>query len=269
MRCLKPLSMGALTVPCGRCVACRLNKQREWALRITHEAKMYDSSSFVTLTYDDKKGGVHNTLIKRDCQLFLKRLRKNLGRKVRYFLSGEYGEKGGRPHYHLIIFGLDSDEKEVVVKSWPYGFVSVGNVSQASINYVAKYTLKKVSGPSAEVYKKEGKLPEFALMSRRPGIGWNFAKNSRSMFEHGFAILKGGKMGLPRFYKDKLFSEEDKDKLRLKNQRFSDDKLIEEGIKLGIKSKLELFKVRDNRRLEAVQAERNIKARLNLRRGKI
>lgn len=269
MRCLNPVHFKSLSFPCGRCIACRLNKQREWAFRISHEAKLSPDNVFVTLTYDDKKDGPHITLKKRDCQLFLKRLRKNLGRQIRFFLSGEYGEKGGRPHYHLIIFGLRKEEENIIRQSWKHGFVSVGDVSLSSINYVAKYTLKKVSGVLKEEYAKQGKIPEFSLMSRKPGIGWNFAKKSKSLFNNGFGVFKSSKIPLPRFYVDKLFSEEDKEKRRLKNQDFVMKRLIEEGLSIGIKSKMELYKVGQKRREQSPQARMNIESRLNLKKGKL
>ena len=42
-----------LTIPCGRCIGCRLERSRQWAMRCVHEAEMHDENVFVTLTYDD------------------------------------------------------------------------------------------------------------------------------------------------------------------------------------------------------------------------
>ena len=89
-------------LPCGRCIGCRLERSRQWAMRIVAEQQCCEASSFVTLTYADAPV----SLSKRDCQLFLKRLRKRCG-SFRYYLAGEYGEESGRPHYHACIFGLD------------------------------------------------------------------------------------------------------------------------------------------------------------------
>ena len=100
--------------PCGQCMACRLNKQREKAMRIGHELQYHKESVFITLTYDPEHLPENGSLVKSDVQKFLKRLRKRLGvERVRYFLCGEYGELGNRPHYHLIVFGLSYNDTRI------------------------------------------------------------------------------------------------------------------------------------------------------------
>ena len=42
-----------MTIPCGQCIGCRLEKARQWAIRCVHESKMWEHNSFVTLTYND------------------------------------------------------------------------------------------------------------------------------------------------------------------------------------------------------------------------
>ena len=42
-----------MEVPCGTCIGCRLERSRQWAVRITHEAQLYEDNCFVTLTYRD------------------------------------------------------------------------------------------------------------------------------------------------------------------------------------------------------------------------
>lgn len=112
VKCVKPRVIKCAdgqhrTVPCGQCIACRLNKVRDWTLRIMHEAKFYKDNVFLTITYSPENLPADGSIHKEDLQLFLKRLRKALGEeKIRYFACGEYGEKYSRPHYHLIIFGI-------------------------------------------------------------------------------------------------------------------------------------------------------------------
>ena len=195
-----------ILIPCGRCIGCRLKYSRIWADRMMAESLYHESNVFLTLTYDndnlpdqheyvDKETGeikvspVHS-INKRDVQLFIKRLRKQYSdQKIRYYAAGEYGEKSLRPHYHLIIFGLkipdmkllrESDQgftyfvSDTISKLWPYGFHLITNVTWETCAYVARYVMKKQKGNTASIYEEYGFEPEFALMSRKPGIGRSF-----------------------------------------------------------------------------------------------
>lgn len=131
--------------------------------------RSHQHASFVTLTYSDENLPNPPFVSKRDLQLFFKRLRKHLGfEKIRYFACGEYGEKLGRPHYHAIVYGLNSQDLahvEAVYKSWTLGHVHFGNFNSKTAGYVAGYTCKKVNKHD------DGREPEFTLMSRRPALG--------------------------------------------------------------------------------------------------
>lgn len=169
--------------PCGQCLACRINRRRVWTLRLVLEGLSHPFSSFVTLTYSPD-GLFRNEsgfcdLSKRDVQLYLKRLRKAVSPlKIRYFVCGEYGSKGQRPHYHLIIFGLNphySSHVQAMTNAWndsdlggPLGHVMIGECTHESMQYVAGYVVKKF------VTKKDSKKrsPEFTLSSRKPGLGY-------------------------------------------------------------------------------------------------
>lgn len=222
MRCIKPVrtaqTAGSLQVPCGRCIACRLNYASMWSQRLMHEKKYFDECCFWTGTYDDEhlpKGG---TLVKRDAQLFLKRLRKYYdSRTIRYYLAGEYGEVGHRPHYHAILFGVSKDDKYVVEKAWQNGYSSLSDVTEDRCSYVAKYVVKKLNGPEAVIYEADGLLKEFALMSRGGrgvegnlgGIGSRFVKEfGDEIYHRGFMYFKGKKVGVPKFYQSKIFTTE-------------------------------------------------------------
>ena len=178
----------ALQLPCGRCIGCRLSKQRAWALRCLHEAQLHESNSFVTLTYDDDHVPV--SLDYRHFQKFMYRLRKQLG-PTRFFACGEYGELTNRPHFHAVLFGRTFSDgvpcgtniksSAALTKLWPYGFSSFGDLNYQSAAYVAGYALKKISGPSAQAHYqgvdwRTGELvdrtPELGRMSLRPGIGY-------------------------------------------------------------------------------------------------
>ncbi|WNK12759.1 MAG: replication initiator protein [Microvirus sp.] len=221
-----------LRLPCGKCVGCRLDRSYMWALRCMHEAQLYDRSLFVTLTYDDEH--VPRSLRYADFQLFMKRLRKQVG-AVRFYMAGEYGSRLWRPHFHALLFGCSFSDGELISEGggnklyvsatlsriWGKGFVSFGEVTYDSARYVAGYCMKKVTGEPAKAHytrldEKTGELfeiePEFSRMSLRPGIGakW-FDQYYRDVYGDGrdAVIRKGGsKMKPPKFY-DKLLRQKD------------------------------------------------------------
>lgn len=221
-----------ISVPCGQCIGCRLEKSRQWALRCMHEAQMHEDNCFLTLTYDDKNLPAHNSLELRDFQLFMKRLRKQYGSGIRFFHCGEYGEKNGRPHYHAIIFNFDFPDKvlfsvrngnrlytSVALSAlWPLGHSSIGAVTFESAAYVARYCLKKIVGKDSDRYYERvdpttGEVvliaKEYATMSRRPGIGHGWYERFKSeVYPSDFVIRDGVKMKPPKAY-DRYFEAED------------------------------------------------------------
>lgn len=102
-----------ITLPCGRCIGCRLERSRKWAMRCVMEASLHDANSFITLTYDNDHVPSDMSLRPKDLQDFFKRLRKRIGVPIRYFACGEYGEHTQRPHYHAIIFGYQFEDREL------------------------------------------------------------------------------------------------------------------------------------------------------------
>lgn len=220
-----------LRLPCGRCIGCRLERSRQWAVRIMHEASLHDANCVVTLTYDEKHLPADASLDKRAFPLFIRRLRKT-GVRARYFHCGEYGDKRKRPHYHGCLFGHDFADKVLgppsksgadqwlsrsLERLWPYGLCTIGTLNFESAAYIARYVCKKVTGRAAEgaysrVDEATGEVfsiePEFATMSRRPGIGsvW-FDRFGSEVFPSDEVICRGRACKPPRYY-DKQLSEE-------------------------------------------------------------
>lgn len=96
-----------LSLPCGQCIGCRLKYSAQWAARCFHESTMHEDNCFLTLTFDDEH--LPESISVRDCQLFVKRLRKFASpEKLRYAYCGEYGELFLRPHYHVLVLVLIS-----------------------------------------------------------------------------------------------------------------------------------------------------------------
>jgi len=191
-----------------------------------HEAQMHEQNSFITLTYDNAHLPSDRSLHYRDFQLFIKRLRKRFtGRRIRFYMAGEYGEKLGRPHWHACIFGLSFDDKKLWRRSpsganlyrsqdlellWPFGHSSIGDVTFESAAYVARYIMKKVTGKNAEEHYTEidpesGEItkrkPEFTKMSLKPGIGYEWYKKYTSdVYPHDYVVVRGKKVKPPKYY---------------------------------------------------------------------
>lgn len=149
-----------------------------WVGRMLLESMEHPFSTFLTLTYNEEHCPVE--LQKQDLQYFIKRLREIVyPRKIRYYGVGEYGTESGRPHYHLIVFGMHPTETESFKEAWTIdghsrGFIYSGTVEPGSISYTLGYMMKRLTKKGDE--RLNGKAPEFAIMSRKPGLGYGVVK---------------------------------------------------------------------------------------------
>lgn len=203
------LGVEALRLPCGKCIGCRLERSRQWAVRCSHEMRYHDDGCFLTLTYAPEHlpeftspDGAPSVGVLDPSHLtkFLKDLRAWICRssgcrieksctgncpKIRFFACGEYGEKFSRPHYHVCLFGFNFDDRfdfelgesgeecgrsTLAESLWKKGRVVVGDLTFESAAYVARYVTKKINGPLADDHYMN-RVPEFLRMSRRGGIG--------------------------------------------------------------------------------------------------
>lgn len=222
-----------VSVPCGQCIGCRLERSRQWAMRCVHEASLYENNCFITLTYSPEHVPEHNSLVVSHFQKFMKRLRKKYSpQTIRFFQCGEYGEKNERPHYHACLFNFDFTDKllyrtirdtKLYVSStldnlWPFGFSTIGDVTFESAAYVARYVTKKITGKYAlhhyNTINSGGEIlaerhPEYTTMSRRPGIGrdW-YEKFTSDVFPSDYLIVNEKKVRPPKYY-DRLFDQFD------------------------------------------------------------
>jgi hypothetical protein len=168
--------VAALPVPCGQCFECRINKSREWLARILAEQRFHSESCFVTLTYAPEHLPDPPFVLKSHIQTFLKSLRNRISKKFRYFAVGEYGDNFGRPHYHVIFFGLGVDYAGEIYTAWgkgePQSF-DCGPLNIKCARYAVGYCVKKLTNEGHE--KLYGRAPEFMISSRRRGgIGYPF-----------------------------------------------------------------------------------------------
>jgi len=222
-------------VPCGKCPACLSRRTSVWTFRLKTHAKNANTSYFVTLTYDTRFVPITSrgflTLDKRDVQLYFKKLRKAHPKDVviKYYLAGEYGSKTFRPHYHIILFNADI---EIIHKAWDKGEVHIGELTEASAAYTAKYINK---GKIIPMHKNDDRLPEFSLMSKKLGLNYLSEKiinYHRADIERNFITLEDGKkISLPRYFREKIWTEPERrtqaDKLAEKFKVIEDQKQLD------------------------------------------
>lgn len=199
---------------CGHCPECLSRRANVWALRSIYQARESKNFCMITLTYDTFKRDSNGVILldkngiplenltlrsvdKRDCQLFIKRLREYFSRKknvtnIKYLLTAEYGKTTGRPHYHALLFGVSFDDlifhkkskrgnsiyrSKTLEKLWKNGICTVDsvNISAGIVKYCTKYSLKD-----------SGIDDTFSLFSHNIGINELLKEfNGRSYFIDG------------------------------------------------------------------------------------
>lgn len=213
-------------LPCGKCIQCLNSRSKSWEVRSSLEKLKYKDACCLTLTYDNENLPMFGKLKYSDVQKFLKRLRKDTGKPIKYMCSGEYGGIKTRPHYHIIIFGFKPSDLRFYARSkkgtllyksdyltnlWNKGFVDVGQVTHQTCRYVSQYCCKKLLNETVKMpsrYKKiyhwkVKKSREFLHCSVRFGFDW-FKRNYRSVIGNGKIVLGRFTYAIPRYFIKKL-----------------------------------------------------------------
>lgn len=274
-----------ILVPCGRCIDCIERKRADWSFRLLQELKISNKATFLTLTYNDenvpfdirkvyKDDGkdYRGHLDKKGLQNYFKRVRSEEA-ALRYYAVGEYGTNTNRPHYHAIVYNVDNS---ILVDKWStnrngnrevLGFSSCDTVTEASIHYVTGYITSKYgkiddkTGKSIETFSQSDIRP-FALMSK--GIGKIYLKHATKYHKRNFtleSIKEGGqKQLLPRYYRGKIFTDEEMKKL-VYEQR---EKIFEENhfidMETGeIQSVVDYLKEMDRRSYKKLMVKHQLK----------
>lgn len=244
----KTVTRGAVECPCGRCAACISRRVSNWSFRLMQEEKISLSAYFITLTYDCEnvpitKNGFMD-LSKRHIQLFFKRVRKQhcsygkFGVPLKYYAVGEYGGRFKRPHYHILCFNWELEllvgpklfgniergiiqldgKRPFTCSSWPQGHITIGKVSGASVGYTMKY----VSKPWRPMHMNDDRTPQFPLMSKGLGESYLTAAmikwHQSDLYKRQYCTtLDGKKISMPRYYKLKIASIQEKENIRAFN----------------------------------------------------
>lgn len=229
-----------ISLPCGRCIGCRIDKSRDWAVRSYHESSLFNYNSFITLTYDENHIPENNNLVKDEISKFMKEIRRDIkgidivsGAKnpypIRYFGCGEYGENFSRPHYHICLFNYDFLDRyywakingnkyyrsETLEKYWIKGISLISDFTFKTAAYVARYITKKIGGDKAKVHyaiveEESGEIKgyrnkEYVAMSRMPGIGNRWIKKyNQEVYNKDYVVVDGKIYSTPAYY-DKVY----------------------------------------------------------------
>lgn len=236
------------TVPCGKCFQCVAQRRKGWTFRLTQQAKDCTSCCFITLTYDNEnipytRDGVP-TLAKAELQKFIRKLRKQTGiQGIKFYACGEYGDVTQRPHYHAIFYNLPielakpnyddqtMDTASPMGKIWGKGNTLTTTGNESTFAYVAGYCNKKIKpqhtvydGETGEIFERE---EEFSLMSKKLGI--NFCTSEMKQYLknnlQGYVHLNGYLQSLPRYFKEKIFTPEERRLINIKADEYREKEL--------------------------------------------
>lgn len=203
-KCVNPLFINMMPVPCGKCYNCQMRKRAEWDFRLQVQSMYSVDSLFITLTYSDDN---LEALSKRTLQLWFKDLR-NKGLKFRYYAVGEYGERSGRQHYHVILFVESySDQlpqKYSLYSTWTKGIMDIGTVSDASIHYVTKWHVHPK-------YDKDNTREKHGFTLQSKYLGYGYLKSLTKDNYSPYVRLNGNSFPLSRYYRKKLGVSVDED----------------------------------------------------------
>lgn len=215
----------ALYVPvgCGKCIECMKQKKRNWQVRMLEELKVNKYMMFVTLTFNEKalnelsneveiksmNKDLDNELATLAVRRWLERIRKKTGKSVKHWLVTELGHEGTeRIHLHGIIMCNDVE----LLNKWNYGNYWIGEyVNEKTINYIVKY-INKIDTDH------KGYTPK-VLCSK--GIGKSYLKSYNALqnkynedeTKEYYVMKDGSKINLPKYYRNKMYNEEQKEKL--------------------------------------------------------
>ena len=204
---------------CNQCINCKTYRASTWTQRLMDELTWYNDICIVVLSYDNEhitwgkrtQKGRYGTLWHPDVQKYIKRIRKAINtewkkgnlnsqeKELKYFVAGEYGTEHGRPHYHVVFYGLNGLKnkihKKIVDKNWGKGTVywdkECREINEAAMRYVAQYVQKKMyDGKSGAYYTKRGQTEPYNISSK--GLGKRTAlKHEKTFEENGYTYPNG------------------------------------------------------------------------------
>jgi len=222
-------------VGCGVCMECMKQKANNWRLRITEDIKQHTNGKFITLTFSNESYTELAKEIKADGYLldneiatlgvrrFLERWRKKYKKSLRHWLITELGQNGTENvHLHGIVYTDDLEEVEKIWNSgkYPYGWIWKGKKQgHKIINYVSARTANYITKYVTKIDQKHRNYKAKILCS--PGIGANYTKTANYKLNKyngdktktTYTTEQGAKMAMPIYWRNKAYTEEEREKL--------------------------------------------------------
>lgn len=219
-----------VAIGCGNCIECKKKRANEWRVRLLEEHKRDPRGRFLSFSLSDESlVALENDLRAVGCRLegyeleneiarlavqrFSDRWKKKFGHRPKRWIVTELGGKNTeRVHLHGILFTTVS--RKVIDELWGYGNIWIGHYcNERSMNYITKYMLK--TDPIHKEYKSR--------VFTSPGIGkgytdgvWKKAHAFKGEKTMDFYRMENGyRTGLPIYYRNKLWSDEEREKLWL------------------------------------------------------
>lgn len=234
------LDKRVLWVPigCNKCIECMKQKENGWRVRLMEDIKKNRNGKFVTLTFSNEEirklaeecegfegYRLDNEIARIATRRFFERWRKKYKTSARHWLITELGGNGTENiHMHGIIW--TDETMETIEKIWGYGYMykekKKNYVNGSTINYIVKYLSKR------DIKHKyyEPKIFNSA------GIGGGYEKTytakrhkfNESDTKEGYRTNTGHEIALPIYYRNKLYTDEEREALWLhkldKNERW-------------------------------------------------
>ena len=233
-----------VSIGCGNCEECLKQKSREWQIRLLEEIKNDNTGKFVTLTFEDKhlieiseKIGFSesNAVAGYAVRHFLENWRKTEKKSVKHWLITELGQNNTeRIHLHGILF--TDKNKEFIEKKWKYGSIWIGEyVNERTINYIIKYLTKtdeKHKGYKPQIYTSSGIGKDY-INSYNAKKNKYIENNTREYY----TTPSGLKLNLPIYYRNKIYSEKEREKLWI--EKITKGEIYIKGTKISVKNEAE------------------------------
>lgn len=222
-------------IGCGKCMECRKQRSRNWQVRLQEELRVNNTGKFINMTFSDKSiieleneilkerniNGyeLDNAIATLAVRRFLERWRKKHTKSVKHWLVTELGQqKTERLHIHGILF--TNETLNTVREIWQYGNVNKldkdwkdNYCTERTVNYIVKYINK-----TDEIHKYYNPI---VLTSKGIGKGYLNRPDSRNnrfkdkeTKEH-YTTRQGIKLPLPIYYRNKLYTDNEREKLWL------------------------------------------------------